>query len=51
MKRIAWKTMMTGENHIEISVVTTVADAVQRSARHGEQFNCNRAEPMPELAR
>ena len=25
--------------------------AVQRSARHGEQLNCNRAELMPELAR
>jgi hypothetical protein len=27
------------------------AGSVQRSARHGEHLNCNRAEPMPELAR
>jgi hypothetical protein len=24
---------------------------LERSARHGEQLNCSRAEPMPELAR
>jgi hypothetical protein len=47
--RCAWKTMVTGENHIEISVSATAARS--RSARHGEQLDCNRAEPMPELAR
>jgi hypothetical protein len=51
MKRITWKTIVRGKNHITISVPAIAADAVQRSARHGEQFDCNRAEPMPELAR
>jgi hypothetical protein len=41
----------TTETQVTTSAPAASADAVQRSARHGEQFDCNRAEPMPELAR
>jgi hypothetical protein len=48
--RIAWKVKLTGEAFSAKSATASAA-AVQRLARHGEQLNCNRAEPMPELAR
>src|ERR1700688_4883394 len=50
-KYIALKTMATAATHITTSAPAASAGAVQRSARHGEQLRCNRAEPMPELAR
>src|SRR6202522_48240 len=44
------KLMMPGQPYTANSVPASPVGAVQRSARHGEQPNCNRAEPMPELA-
>jgi hypothetical protein len=44
------KLMMPGQPYTANSVPANPVGAVQRSARHGEQPNCNRAEPMPELA-
>jgi transposase len=51
MARIAWKLMVTGESYAAKSASAALASAAERSARDGEQLNCNRAEPMPELAR
>jgi hypothetical protein len=51
MKYIALKIMATAATHITTSAPAALKGAVQKSARHGEQFRCNRAEPMPELAR
>lgn len=39
-----------GDPHNDIRPAAS-ASAVRKSARHGEQPRCNRAEPMPELAR
>ena len=51
MARIAWKLMVTGNGYAAKSAPAALTGAAQRSARHGEQLNCNRAEPMLELAR
>ena len=45
--RVAWKLMVSGQCYSAKSAPTALARAAKRSARHGEQFNCNRAEPMP----
>src|ERR1019366_4344414 len=50
-KHIAWKMMVTATTLITTSAPAASVGAAQRSARHGEQLRCNRAEPMPELAR
>ena len=50
--RIAWKLMVTGESYaINTQAWLRQLAPPRRSARHGEQLVCNRAEPMPELAR
>ena len=50
MARIAWKLMVTGESYLR-NPRWPLWRARLEIARHGEQLNCNRAEPMPELAR
>jgi transposase len=51
MARIAGKLMVAGKNYAVKSAPATLAGAALRSAKDGEQLNCNRAEPMPELVR
>src|ERR1019366_5847694 len=42
MARIAWKLMLTGETYTAKSAPAALASAVSKSARHGQQLNCNR---------
>ncbi len=50
MARIAWKLMVTGQRYSTNPASIAMSGTAQKLARHEEHLNCNRAEPMPELA-